>query len=641
MIITIGNEGIIRRASPFYKNDGVIRPRTGTDILAATIAEYYGVTWDESADTYERTGTQAGLACGMSHGNAVNPIQAAMRRCILNDDEEVVYYLDPSSSYNRVGQAPSITGIDDTGAANKLSEAVVVTGTDDTGTADKVSNATAFTEVESVYVGKYVHNTTDDTYAIVIAKDSDDVLSIDRDIMDSGETFSIGTLCGPDDAYAGHYVHNTTDDTYAMITAKDSDSALSIADNIMANLEEYEICTAVLDGTDGQVMLEMPMFYYRYSYSGTSHTWEISHAPLEGFSIYPAFVVAGVVKPYIYVGAYEACLYDVSASRYANGIRLEAGNVTFANADSSIERTGESHPFTNLEVGDKIVVSGATDAGNNGTFTVASIVSDQKITVSESVTDRTDDPSVVITAEMDFVNDKLASVSGKTPAVYGTRANFRSAAANRGTGWSQQDFDGVSAAQLLYLVEYADFFSQSMIGNGCSDWGSSTWDAYNDYNPINKTGLSNSLGNATGNSSLGDGNAGSFMSYRGIENFYGHLWKWVDGINVNDHVPYVCSNPADFADDTTTNYTELGAVLPNANGYQNTLEQQDRGFLPASVGAGSTTKITNYYSQSTIWRVARLGGSAADGAGGGCFGLILNYSAASRDRNIGARIQKK
>ena len=503
-MIMLENEGMIRRTSPFYKNDGVIRPRNGTDILSCGIAANYGVEWDESADTYERTGTQAGLVCGMSHGNAVNPIQAAMRRCILNDAGEVVYYLDPNDSTKKVG-----------GAA------------------------------------------------------------------------------------------------------------------------------ADLTGADGQVMVEIPMFYYRYSYSGTSHTWEISQAPLEGFSIHPAFVVAGVVKPYIYVGAYEACLYDVSASRYANGIRLEAGNVTFASADSSIERTGESHPFTNLEVGDKIVVSGATDAGNNGTFTVASIVSDQKITVSEAVTDRTDDASVVITSEMDFVNDKLASVSGKTPAVYGTRDNFRVVAVKRGTGWSQQDFDGVSAAQLLYLVEYADFFSQSMIGDGCTDWAGATWGAYNDYNPINKTGLSNSLGNATGNSSLGDGNAGSFMSYRGIENFYGHIWKWFDGFSVNDHVPYVCINPANFADDTTTNYTELGIVLSNANGYQSTLEQQDRGFLPASVGAGSTTKITDYYWQSTGWRVAQLGGAADVGAYDGCFYLSLSNSAADRGRFIGARLQKK
>ena len=606
--------------------------------MSELMSPYYGVTWDESADTYERTGTQAGLACGMSHGNAVNPIQAAMRRCIVEDGGDVVYYLDPTSSYNRIGQAASVTGDDDAGAANKVSEAVVATGTDDgTGVAYKLTDTAVFTASESAYVGKYVHNTTDGTYAKVTAKDSDNVLSIDTNIMANGEVFNVGTLCGADVDYVGHYVHDKTGGAYAMITAKDSDAALSIDTHIMANLDEYEICTACLNGTDGQVMLEIPMFYHRYSYSGTSHTYEISQTALEGFSIHPEFVVAGVVKPYVHVGAYEGCLYDESASIYANGIRLEAGSTVFANAGNVVTRIGENHPFTNLDAGDKIVFAGTTH--NNATFTVAT-TGDQSITTSEALTDETA-ANTTVTSEMDFVNDKLSSVSGKIPAVYGTRDNFRVVAVKRGTGWSQQDFDNASVVQLAYIVEYADFFSQSMIGNGCTDWSGAYWDAYNDYNPINKTGLSNSLGNATGNSTLGSGIVGSYMSYRGIENFYGHIWKWIDGINVNDHVPYVCSNPADFADDTTTNYTELGVVLPNAHGYQNTLVQQDRGFLPASVGAGSTTKITDYYWQSTGWQVAKLGGAAYAGAYAGCCCLALAPSAAARARYISARLQKK
>lgn len=613
--------------------------------MSELMSPYYGVTWDESADTYERTGMSAGLACGMSHGNAINPIQAAMRRCIVEDGGDVVYYLDPTSSYNRIGQVPSVTGDDDAGATNKVSEAVVATGTDDVGTAYKVSDVGVFTGGESAYLGKYIHNTTDGTYAKITAKDSNDVLSIDKDIMDIAEVFNIGTLCGADADYVGHYVHDKTGDVYAMITAKDSDAALSIDVDIMANLDEYEICTAVLNGTDGQVVLEIPMFYHRYSYSGTSHTYEISQTALEGFSIHPEFVVAGVVKPYVYVGAYEGCLYDTSASIYANGIRLEAGSVTFvAEAGSdSIERNTETNGFTNLEIGDKFVVSGATDGGNNKTFTVDGIVSDKKVTVAEAVTGSVADAAVIITSEMDFVNDKLSSVSGKTPAVYGTRNNFRVVAVKRGMGWSQQDFDNMSAVQLLYLVEYADFFSQSMIGNGCTDWTGGIWEAYNDYNPINKTGLSNSLGNATGNVSNLDGNVGSYMSYRGIENFYGHLWKWIDGINVNDHVPYVCSNPADFADGTANNYTELGTVLPNANGYQNTLEQQDRGFLPASVGApaGASTKITDYYYREAGWRVAELGGYASVGVAAGAFSLHVSNSSGVRYRHSGARLQKK
>lgn len=121
-------------------------------------------------------------------------------------------------------RTPDIIGTDDAGAAYKVSDAVVVTGVDDVGTPYKVSDVGVFTEAESVYVGKYVHNTTDGTYALITAKDSNDVLSISADIMDITEGFKIGVLSAPVAEYVGHYVHNTTDNTYAMITAKDDEA---------------------------------------------------------------------------------------------------------------------------------------------------------------------------------------------------------------------------------------------------------------------------------------------------------------------------------------------------------------------------------------------------------------------------------
>jgi hypothetical protein len=622
--------------SPFERaTSGTIRPKIDTDILSCIINQSYGVAWDESADTYVRTGALTGVACGSSPGNTLLPIQAAMRRCILNDSGVVQYYLDPTDSYNRHEHTPTITGTDDAGAANKVSDAVLATGTDDVGTPSKVSDVGVFTAAESEYVGKYVHNTTDDTYARITAKDSNDVLSIAADIMDITETFNIGVLSAPVADYVGHYVHNTTDDTYALITAKDSDAALSIDANIMANTEAFEICTAVLNGDDGQVMVEIPAFYYKYGYTGTTHTWEISQAPLSGFSLHPAFVKNDVYVAARYIGAYEGVLYDISALRYTNGLQLSAGSTDFVNATGAITRVGESHPFTRLDVGDKIVVAGT--ATNNGTFTVAT-AGDQTIIVSEGVNQELAVAATTIETQKDFANDSLCSVSGKTPINDLRRLDARAIAAKRGTGWRQQDYALISAVQLLYLTEYADFYSQSMIGNGLTDWSAGGWVGWNDYNPIEATGNSNGDGDATANTSGGDVTTGSYMTYRGIENFFGHIWKWVDGININANVPYVSNNDSDFADDTVTNYTALGITLPNTNGWQNTLEQQDRGFLPASIGAGSATKITDYYYQSTGWRVVRLGGSADNGAYAGAFDLHARSASSDVDRHIGVRL---
>ncbi len=394
---------------------------------------------------------------------------------------------------------------------------------------------------------------------------------------------------------------------------------------------------ANIDGTDGQVMVEIPKFYYRYSYASNIHTWDISQFPRDGFTIHPAFLKNGAEVDFRYNGAYEGVLYDTSESKYVNGLYLPSDatyTISFADngvADDTITSDANTHAFSNLEAGvDKIVVSGSTV--NDGTYAIKS-VTDTVITLETgSLAGTQANDQCVIQVQRDWAGDVLGSVSGKVPMSYGTRANFRAVADNRGTGWRQFDFYLASAIQLLYLVEYADFYSQSMIGNGLTDW-SSAWPAWNNSNPIETTGNSNSDGDATANTSGGDGVVGSYMSYRGIENWFGHVWKWVDGFNINSNVPYFSNTDTDFADDTATNYDDPSITLPNSNEYQNTLEQIDEGFLPASVGSPgtATTKITDYYYQASGWRVALVGGDANDGAGAGA----LDWDPCSASSGLG------
>ena len=482
---------------------------------------YYGVSWNESTDNYSRTGTLAGVAAGSSPGDNYLPIQAAMKRVVINTSGVVQYYLDPDDSYNRDGVSPSVSGTDDAGAASKLS---------DTG---------VFTAAESAYKGRYVHNTTDDTYALITAKDDDDTLSIDADIMDNGETF--------------------------------------------------EVCTAVLNGDDGQVMVEIPKFYYRYAYSSNTHTWDIAWLPISTtggeFVLHPAFVKNGQEVDYRYIGAFEGVGYDNGTSAYwqASG-------------------------------------AAAATAWPGGTA-------------------------------IDTANDKLGSVAGYTPITYETRAEFRAIAGNVGTGWRIADEALWSAVQLLYLVEYADFYSQSMIGTG-----NTSYSAWNYGECIAKNGMSLPDGNGTnasntaedaidtGGSYTNGDEVSEYMTYRGIENLYGATWEWVDGINVNDDVPYISNDDSHFADDTSTDYWRVedtggsGITLGGSDGYQQTLEQTRYGFLPASVGGASNTYVTDYYWQSSGWRVVARGGYAYDGARAGVFCVSAARTASDDDSNVGGRL---
>ena len=337
---------------------------------------------------------------------------------------------------------------------------------------------------------------------------------------------------------------------------------------------------SVLDGTDGQVMVEIPKFAYKYIYVAATnvHSWSISSVLLPGYEWHPAFYKDGAWVDHRYIGAYEGVGYDDSASAY-----IDNGNVA---------ATGWS--------------GGAIDTGN----------------------------------------DILSSVSGKNPVTDETRAEFRAIALNRGAGWRQQDFYLTSAVQLLYLVEYASFYSQDMIGEGRTQLSGGTW-VKGSY--IKETGLSNSDGNAT-NSVDWSGDADDataetvYMTYRGIENFYGNIWKWVDGININGNIPYVSNTETDFADDTDTNYTRLtdtggsGITLHNGNGYQTTLEQTKGGFLPSAVGGSSSTYITDYYYQSTGWRVVRFGGNADIGSYAGAFYVRADGTSSPSWAGIGGRL---
>jgi hypothetical protein len=328
---------------------------------------------------------------------------------------------------------------------------------------------------------------------------------------------------------------------------------------------------SVLTGGDGQVVVEITTGWLKYSYANNEHTWIISKEQFNGASRLDAFYKNGAWVNNRYMGAYEGSMYD-------------AGTTAMV-------------PDADIEVAYGIVAG-----------------------------------------------DLLCSISGEYPKTNETRADFRTLASQRGTGWRNQDYDLISAIQLLYLVEYADFNSQAMISNGRTMFNTGAWEAANQGNGkyIGECGYSNGDGNASGGHSRAsavsiaaintDTNADyhDYMTYRGIENFFGNTWKWVDGININANVPYVSNVDTDFADDTVTNYTNLGITLHNADGWQNTLEQISRGFLPASIGASSSTKITDYYYQAAGWCVVRLGGSASHTLDAGAFCLgATNASSAS------------
>lgn len=222
---------------------------------------------------------------------------------------------------------------------------------------------------------------------------------------------------------------------------------------------------------------------------------------------------------------------------------------------------------------------------------------------------------------------RLRSLPSKTVSGSKTRAQFRVAAQLNGENFRQQEFYLTSAIQMLFITEYKSLNSQMSLGLGRSVSGHL------------QTGQSLQYGN----NSFGDKvNNTKCMSYRGIENFYGNYWKFLDGLNIQNNVPYV--SKLNFADDVFTgNYNRVGTfTMPTNNGFIKNFNklnnEYDFTFFPSSIGGSPNTYFGDQYYQSPGNRIAFFGGHSYSGVDCGAFCLNLNSAASYAFALIGARL---
>lgn len=225
------------------------------------------------------------------------------------------------------------------------------------------------------------------------------------------------------------------------------------------------------------------------------------------------------------------------------------------------------------------------------------------------------------------------SVTGASPTVSATRATFRTNAKSKGTGWSIIDIAAISAIQMLALVEFATNNAQAVIGRGYCDSNSASL----------KSGSCDSVPNLTGRPSGTDGKTG--VVYRGIEDFWGNIWEWVDGVNFNGGTYYVCNDIDSYADDTATGYEQLS--FTGATSWSSsyiTEEGLDTGnnphvMLPSAAGSGSeTTYQCDACWSSTGWRVFSHGGTWSHGSDCGLFTAFLHYGSSFTSTSFGSRL---
>jgi hypothetical protein len=401
---------------------------------------------------------------------------------------------------------------------------------------------------------------------------------------------------------------------------------------------------SVLTGSDGNVMVEIPKFYYRVTRNGNQTTWAVATQALTGFTVHPAFIKDGVEVSHRYYSAYDACLKfsrSITAVADAGG-----GDITVT--------VSAQHP---LYAGDSVTIAGTTSY--NGTFTVVSRPSGTTFTVTAAfVATETGTASGFASGKNldDFSantpgasNDLLASVAGVYPMVGLNRAEFRTRANNLNTGgvtgWRQLDFTLWSAVGLLFVVEYQTFDSQTRLGVGNTN-GSYVGSSDNqNQSPHTIAGAGNVWANGSTDGSQPSAGATpgtAYVKYRGIENIFGNASVWADGINTNvtaNGTVHITNNAADWADNTTTNYTLITSSAPMTSGVIQTLLPIEPYFLAQTLGGTTAQYVTDQHVGSTGSRGAIVGGRANSGLNAGFF-LFSMDSFGTRVRNFTARLTR-
>lgn len=155
-----------------------------------------------------------------------------------------------------------------------------------------------------------------------------------------------------------------------------------------------------------------------------------------------------------------------------------------------------------------------------------------------------------------------------------------------------------------------------------------------------------SRGIASSSGSIGDNTSGKYPCvWRGIENPFGNIWQFVDGINITDNQAWVAKDAEVYASNLFTSpYEQLGYINANTNGYPKEMgydRQNPSAELPIALGGGSSSYYSDYYYQEAGQRIAQFGGDWNDGSYAGLSYWSLRDSSSYTHVAVGGRLLKK
>ena len=389
-------------------------------------------------------------------------------------------------------------------------------------------------------------------------------------------------------------------------------------------------------GDNGDVMLEMPLCYTSRYFETDSDgvEWEyrwVSSAPVDGLHVNPAFTDGSSISDKIYIPIFNGSEGKDAATGAKDVIRSIAGatpltEVTRATFRTRSRNKGEGwqlddvwnmflldHLFIIMFAGtqaQRILGDGRTAFRDNG---------DDKALKTKAATN-----CITIATERAaqfFVGQQIAIGSGiwnhnvlwgRTITGFKTSTEVESA--------TEIYFDGdpvdITEGNVIWsCVQKTGETTEMRSPNGCLE------------SPEGPTGLK-----------LGGRRAVRFLW---IEDWFGNMWQFRDGVNIQNRQNFCCNKRSSYADDTYTgDYKKVGYKCPTENGCIKKM-----GFdslhpeyeMPVEMGGGADAYIGDYYYQSVGGTLLISGGSVIHATIAGPFSRYCSYGAGNAGWNIGGR----
>ena len=346
---------------------------------------------------------------------------------------------------------------------------------------------------------------------------------------------------------------------------------------------------------DGSIMTEIPEHWYKLYTNGTKFRMMLSEIPLPGYNHIDKF----------YISTYEACISRSEGKLWSENL------YAYSDGNSSLN---------NLRGGDN-------------------------------------------TSDWDGTYRSLL----KRPVTNLTRDQFRQAARKRGSGWEMYTYNAHKTLFWLFAVEYATLDSQKPFNaqkdaNGFAQGGlgpgptqMTDWANFNNSNPLIPCGYTSEFGNGSGEKAYvvqnaSGGTHATLMAnrYRGIENPFGHIWKYTDGANIQVttgdaglSVLWTTDDPSNFSDTSYTGYDKKGNIC-RTNGYtKKMLLGEDGVIVTTEVGSSSSTYWCDYYFTSTSndrMQVILVGSAANDHSDSGLASIYCGGPASNKYNYFGSRL---